>query len=70
MKIIATALVALGVIALPATYAEARDYHHGSHHHGPVMVMHSSHHWHGHRDRYSSHRRWHGNHYTHHQSHN
>ncbi|MGV1759305.1 hypothetical protein [Rhizobium sp. P44RR-XXIV] len=42
MKILATALVALGILALPATYAEARDYHRW-HHHGPVMVEHHRH---------------------------
>ncbi|HEY0124977.1 MAG TPA: hypothetical protein VGC14_25075 [Rhizobium sp.] len=44
MKILATALVALAIVVLPATYAEARDYHHRHH----VMVMHHGHHYQGH----------------------
>jgi hypothetical protein len=45
MKILATALVALGVITLPATYAEAREYHH-RHHVGPAVIVHPTHYYH------------------------
>ncbi|WP_267553303.1 hypothetical protein [Rhizobium rhizogenes] len=58
MKILATALVALGMLALPATYAEARDNHHWRHH-GPVIVEHHrhGHGWDRHHD-WDHHHRW------------
>lgn len=78
MKIVATTLVALGILAVPAAYAQARDYHH-SHHGGPVVVVRPSHHWHhdyrphhyagyGWRDHGPSHHRWYSHHgyYPHH----
>ncbi|MGM4979803.1 MULTISPECIES: hypothetical protein [Rhizobium] len=63
MKILATALVALGIVALPATYAEAQDYHRW-HHHRPMVVQHHQpdHGWNRHHgwrnDRPYHHHRW------------
>lgn len=58
MKILATALVALGIVALPATYAEAQDYHRW-HHHRPMFVEHHrpDHGWHRHHG-WEGHHRW------------
>ena len=58
MKILATALVALGIVALPATYAEAQDYHRG-HHHRPMVVQHHrpDHDWNRHHG-WENHHRW------------
>ena len=41
MRIIATALVALGILALPVTNADAhrRYYHHGHHYSGPNVLI-------------------------------
>jgi hypothetical protein len=39
MRIIATALVALGILALPVTNADARHYHHWHHHYGPSVMI-------------------------------
>lgn len=63
MKILATALLALSIVALPASYAAAQDYHHR--HHGPVVVQHhrSDHGWN--RDyRGENHHRWDRHHHN------
>ncbi|MEZ2221151.1 hypothetical protein [Rhizobium sp. RCC_161_2] len=41
MRIIATALLALGILALPVTNADAhrRHYHHWHHRHGPSVMV-------------------------------
>lgn len=69
MKILATALVALGIVALPVTYAEARDYHRG--HHGMVIVDHHRHDhgWNRHHG-WENHHRWDRHHSKPHFSHN
>jgi len=68
MKILATALVALGIIVLPATYAEARDHHHHRWHHHHRDYRPHHHGWHRHEGWRHGHRhhRWHSKpHFSH-----